>query len=459
MSVQVTEKAFVLRDYSSRSSLPNIPEGYTLENWNYLPDGSGTTIALNVPYHPNNDVKLYAQWKKIEQNIKIVVYTWKNYLGTYDYSVTFTESNGEQYFINSAETNIKFKKIGEKGTMTIPNAPGIFMYPGNEAGEKLTLWTSATESSEYTYDHDYADLNHESTATKTFTFTIGEFKTLYIHKLPVSQTLTLDDKFHLKTGNYGDGGVLFGGHKYIVHWYDRYKFCTSGNGYTKVDLEVGDDGIYQYNQADRCFINIAHTGSATGHVMHAWLGYAEYIYDGSGKQIYYDHYISKKAYSIGDYVVNDVLFKDSYGNSSGIRYNIVFKCIQAIGDGTTMQPYVTTGWNRYWDPSVEYVPGETKTEGGIKKYAIMRAHDQITIERTGLHASTGAVEYGSDESNKSKLKNFHKSDTLDRTFAEYTIDLSAQPRSKKIYIGFGIQDNAGSCIGVKFRGTYKVRLA
>ena len=123
MSVQVTEKAFVLRDYSSRSSLPNIPEGYTLENWNYLPDGSGTTIALNVPYHPNNDVKLYAQWKKIEQDIKIVVYTWKNYSGTYDYSVTFTESSGEQYFVNSAETNIKFKKIGEKGTMTIPNAP------------------------------------------------------------------------------------------------------------------------------------------------------------------------------------------------------------------------------------------------------------------------------------------------------------------------------------------------
>ena len=53
---------------------------------------------------------------------------------------------------------------------------------------------------------------------------VGEFSRLYVSKLPLGRTLTLDGARLDRTKRYGDGGTLFGGHKYIVHWYadDRY---------------------------------------------------------------------------------------------------------------------------------------------------------------------------------------------------------------------------------------------
>lgn len=62
------------------------------------------------------------------------------------------------------------------------------------------------------------------TSERTFDFTVGEFSQLYISKLPLERTLTLDRAYRDGTALYGNGGMLFGGHRYAVHWYanDRY---------------------------------------------------------------------------------------------------------------------------------------------------------------------------------------------------------------------------------------------
>ena len=36
------------------------------------------------------------------------------------------------------------------------------------------------------------------------------------------------------------------------------------------------------------------------------------------------------------------------------------------------------------------------------------------------------------------------------------VDMRGMDRAVKYYIGFGVQDNASECTGIKFRGKYKV---
>ena len=85
--------------------------------------------------------------------------------------------------------------------------------------------------------------------------------------MPVEQELTLDGAYHNKTTQYGSGGTLFGGHKYVVHWYADYRYTQSGNTSTP--------SPYAFSREDKCFVNVAHKGSSKSHYMHVWLGYKD----------------------------------------------------------------------------------------------------------------------------------------------------------------------------------------
>ena len=106
-----------------------------------------------------------------------------------------------------------------------------------------------------------------NTSQRTLDFTVGEFTRLYISKMPVEQTLILDGQYHNKTTQYGNGGTLFGGHKYVVHWYADDWYTQSGSTSTP--------SPYTFNREDPCFINVAHKGNAPSHHMHIWVGYKD----------------------------------------------------------------------------------------------------------------------------------------------------------------------------------------
>ena len=102
---------------------------------------------------------------------------------------------------------------------------------------------------------------------RTFDFTVGEFSRLYISKLPLERTLTLGRAYRDGTALYGNGGMLFGGHKYIVHWYADDKYTQSG--------DTSSPMPYAFSSEDPCFINVAHKGKDTGNSLHAWVGYRD----------------------------------------------------------------------------------------------------------------------------------------------------------------------------------------
>ena len=105
------------------------------------------------------------------------------------------------------------------------------------------------------------------TSERTFDFTVGEFSQLYISKLPLERTLTLDRAYRDGAALYGNGGMLFGGHRYAVHWYADDRYTQSG--------DTSSPMPYAFSSKDPCFINVAHKGKDTGHSLHAWLGYKD----------------------------------------------------------------------------------------------------------------------------------------------------------------------------------------
>ena len=97
MGIIQTDKAFVLRPYSTLSVGEDANPGYTFEGWNTKADGSGTTIAGGSAYRPPNDITLYAQWKQKAKNVNVTVYSYNN-----NYSATFIEPNGAGTYTTTA---------------------------------------------------------------------------------------------------------------------------------------------------------------------------------------------------------------------------------------------------------------------------------------------------------------------------------------------------------------------
>ena len=128
------------------------------------------------------------------------------------------------------------------------------------------VFVQAAEGQTFGGRPGYVSLDGD-TSERTFDFTVGEFTRLYISKMPVEQALSLDGAYHNKTTQYGNGGTLFGGHKYIVHWYADDKYTRSGSTSTP--------SPYTFDREDRCFINVAHKGTLSSHHMYVWLGYKD----------------------------------------------------------------------------------------------------------------------------------------------------------------------------------------
>ena len=84
-----TDKAFVMRPYSTPALGGGPIPGYAFEGWNTEADGSGTTIAGGAAYRPPNDIMLYAQWRRKEKDVDVTVYACDG-----DYSATFVEPDG-----------------------------------------------------------------------------------------------------------------------------------------------------------------------------------------------------------------------------------------------------------------------------------------------------------------------------------------------------------------------------
>ena len=332
--VLAMEKAYVVdEDYRANDGSGFANEGYTLTAWNSMADGSGARIGLGAPYAPRSDTTLYAQWKKNEEPVRVVVYTWRDATKDvglqYDYSVEFTEPGGEPQYTTGQDNTVYFTRAGEWGTMRV-SAPGLFIYPGTDGDEKFIVRDGGAET-EYTNANDYFVLDG-SAATRTFTFKIGEFKTLYVHKMPNGESLQLTAKFHRRAGNYGDGGILFGGHRYQIHWYDDMVFSFRPG----TDSRQSVSAEYTYNESDDCFVNVAHLGTAPGHVMHAWLGYAYEI----GGTI--DRYSELSTYSMGDRVVKE------FSESKGYPYCVVYEYINDTPGKNKSLPRGMKIINAYW---------------------------------------------------------------------------------------------------------------
>ena len=247
MGIIQTDKAFVLRPYSTPALGEDANPGYTFEGWNTKADGSGTTIAGGSAYRPPNDITLYAQWKRKAEDVNVTVYSYND-----DYSATFVEPDGAGTHTTTAQDNaLTFTQLGQTGQLTV-TSPGIFI--------------QAAEGQTFGGRPGYVSLDG-STSPRTFNFTVGEFTQLYISKMPVEQELTLDGAYHNKTTQYGSGGTLFGGHKYVVHWYADYRYTQSGNTSTP--------SPYAFSREDKCFVNVAHKGGAKSHHMYVWLGYKD----------------------------------------------------------------------------------------------------------------------------------------------------------------------------------------
>lgn len=253
MSLIDTQKAFVLEDYTTLSIDGSIYNpGYVFVGWNTRPDGSGIAVQADALYSPSADVSLYAQWEKRESSARVTVYTWND-----DYNTTFIQPDGSQQITTSQDNSIVFTQIGQAGQLKI-TSPGVMIAPKN--GETISGLTSYVNTD-------------TSIETKTIKFTIGEFSQLTISKIPIDYLLSVDGKMHVITHEYSSVGTVFGGHHYKVHWYDDVIFSPDADhlqGHTTTSSD------YVFNRNDMAFVNVAHKGGKTSHIMHLSCGYYDY---------------------------------------------------------------------------------------------------------------------------------------------------------------------------------------
>lgn len=250
-----TEKAFALSDdypYTSLAAPPTIPDGYRFAGWNTSPAGTGTAVQGGVRYAPNSDTTLYAQWSKNQQTVKVYVYSWNN-----DNRVTFRTNTRGDIVTDVANTENNFTDFPVEGGKLIVNSPGVLINVIHGTINGQTQYVNVDEN----------------TATKEIPFSAGEFTEIQISKIPISQTLSVDgDLNHQQQNVYNDAGIIFGGYKYAIHWYDLYTYTA--RIVDPLHHEYGSEPVaYSYNRADRCFVNVAHRGTVASHEMFVSCGY------------------------------------------------------------------------------------------------------------------------------------------------------------------------------------------
>ena len=245
MSVIYTDKDFIVdNNYTTHVPSPDINPGWTFQGWSTSPAGP-SEIAGGARYDPPSDITLYAQWKKNEVPVHIIVYSWNG-----DYSMSFVEPDGTTHYTTAAENDIVFTQSGAGQLKVV--APGILI--------------QALDGQTFNGRSGYVNLDG-STSERTLSFTIGEFSTLYVSKMPVQQILKFNSKSPTKKNVYNSAGTLFGGHKYTVHWYNYRTFRQNGSTSTST--------AYTFSREDACFVNTAHKGLITSHKMHIWIGFED----------------------------------------------------------------------------------------------------------------------------------------------------------------------------------------
>ena len=332
----ISDKFYIVDDknkYKTRLSSTFSYDGYELTSWNTSPNGLGQSYGFNEVLNPMGDMNLYAQWKKIEKRVIYDIYSYTN-----DYSTTTIEdSTGSAipWYTTQQNNNVfYFTKLNKTGTITIPNAPNVVVQAldGGTIGNGLSTWWQSSSSN----------------ATKTLNFTVGEFTKLQIAKLgDGDSSLNYAGDAHESRTTISQGGTLFGGLKYTIHWYDTATYTLSGS-HTSIS------SAYTYSEYDRSFVNVAHRGNVTSHEMHL-----------------------------------SVVIRDNSNNQ-----------ISTIASGVF----------------------------------------------TGLNASTLDAE--------NDLKNFH---TI--WFDTPTFDFTAYSPSQTWSIGYVIRDDNSECLGIKFRGRYKIKVS
>ena len=271
MSIIRTEKAYVInKSYTVYTTSINNP-GYKFIGWNTKPDGTGTSIKAGSSYTPTSDITLYAQWEKNIQQIKVNVYSAILNNGALDYSATFningtnfttdSETNIYNNLEDSDTTNDNQWIFGTKGTLTV-KAYGLFI--SVPTGQSLNG----------VQNFQFSDLTYQTDQLKTYTFnfTVGEFTEITISKLAIGQHLYFSSEAHKEKIVEINGGTIFGGHKYKLYWYDKYKFIKMNSSpYSSRRPQES----YIFDENDKCFINVAHRGGITTHAMHVKIGYID----------------------------------------------------------------------------------------------------------------------------------------------------------------------------------------
>jgi len=272
MATITEEKAFVADGYGAKAGGSWNP-GYVFTGWNTSPDGTGTAVAGGQSWMPDADLTLYAQWRRDVQRVTVYVYTWNKAAAAgsqeYDWTAVVKDPGGVAHTTNAAVNVFDFSSGDALGEITV-TAPTLMIQPGE--GETLTAVEGGRDVG-YTQGNAYVAQAAEPTS-RTVRFRPGGFSELHIYKLPVGQTLQVNGVYHMRTPNYGDAGTVFGGHRYVVRWYDDYRFVFKTSGQTVyTDQTVPEDYTYDPGSLSG-FVNIAHKGGVTSHDMHAWLGYA-----------------------------------------------------------------------------------------------------------------------------------------------------------------------------------------
>lgn len=215
---------------------------HVLTSWNTSPDGTGVSVPCLSTFMPRNDMTLYAQWKKELRDVTVNVFSYDN---NYDTTIAI---GTDQYFTTSQANSFQWL-VNKTGSITVTRStqpyPAVIIVP---SGGKIS-------GKSYLTDLD------TTKASKTFAFNSSDFTVLDVVELGVDYGFEFSGTAHTASNQFEGLGKIVGGFKYIFQWYDTYKFIKSGKKSSPVD--------WTFVPSSTSFINVAHKGTNTAHVMYA----------------------------------------------------------------------------------------------------------------------------------------------------------------------------------------------
>ena len=101
---------------------PNAPDGFSFVGWNTAQDGSGTEVTNTIPFGPDGDFTLYAQWFGNTPTLTGQLYEGRYWATFYHRTLRFTLPEGAQAF--TMDSGHHLYRLGDDGR-TIPAGTAV----------------------------------------------------------------------------------------------------------------------------------------------------------------------------------------------------------------------------------------------------------------------------------------------------------------------------------------------